>query len=142
MFNPLNWLKGKHIDSFSVELAQEFASRYPLEMAKKKPDKKLDKKLGRALDHVYRKAGEFRRDRRLGIYGTARLGNGFKWQLHGLVGLGEYYQRTPAMPDALVVLAKSYKSMQLPSLSEDAVRVLELFLSSFLSGFLFAISSG
>ena len=81
MFNPLNWLKGKHIDSFSVELAQEFASRYPLEMAKKKPDKKLDKKLGRALDHVYRKAGEFRRDRRLGIYGPARLGNGFKWQL-------------------------------------------------------------
>jgi hypothetical protein len=71
MFNPLNWLKGKHIDSFSVELAQEFASRYPLEMAKRKPDKKLDKKLGRALDHVYRKAGEFRR----------RLGNGFKWQL-------------------------------------------------------------
>ncbi len=38
----------------------------------------------------------------------------------------ENYQRTPAMPDALVVLAKSYKAMQLPSLSEDAVRVLEL----------------
>jgi len=38
----------------------------------------------------------------------------------------ENYQRTPAMPDALVVLAKSYKSMQLTSLSDDAVRVLEL----------------
>lgn len=38
----------------------------------------------------------------------------------------ENYQRTPAMPDALVVLAKSYKAMQLTSLSEDAVRVLEL----------------
>jgi len=38
----------------------------------------------------------------------------------------ENYQRTPAMPDALVVLAKSYKAMQLPNLSEDAVRVLEL----------------
>ena len=81
MFNPLKWLKGKHIDSFSAELAQEFANRYPLEMAKKKPDKKLEKKLGRALNHVYRRAGEFRRDRRLGVYGTARLGNGFKWQL-------------------------------------------------------------
>ena len=38
----------------------------------------------------------------------------------------ENYQRTPAMPDALVILAKSYKVMQLPELSEDAVRVLEL----------------
>jgi outer membrane protein assembly factor BamD len=38
----------------------------------------------------------------------------------------ENYQRTPAMPDALVVLAKSYKAMQLPQLSQDAVRVLEL----------------
>jgi outer membrane protein assembly factor BamD len=38
----------------------------------------------------------------------------------------ENYQRTPAMPDALVVMAKSYKAMQLPELSQDAVRVLEL----------------
>ena len=81
MFNPLNWFQGKHIDSFSRELAQEFASRYPLEMAGKELDKKLEKKLGRALNHAYRQAGEFRRDRRLGVYGTARLGNGFKWQL-------------------------------------------------------------
>lgn len=38
----------------------------------------------------------------------------------------ENYQRTPAVPDALVILAKSYKAMRLPNLSEDAVRVLEL----------------
>lgn len=38
----------------------------------------------------------------------------------------ENYQRTPAMPDALVILAKSYKAMKLPDLSKDAVRVLEL----------------
>lgn len=38
----------------------------------------------------------------------------------------ENYQRTPAMPDALVILAKSYKAMQLADLSEDALRVLEL----------------
>jgi outer membrane protein assembly factor BamD len=38
----------------------------------------------------------------------------------------ENYQRTPAMPDALVILAKSYKAMELADLSEDAVRVLEL----------------
>lgn len=38
----------------------------------------------------------------------------------------ENYQRTPAMPDALVVLAKSYMAMELPDLSDDAVRVLQL----------------
>jgi outer membrane protein assembly factor BamD len=38
----------------------------------------------------------------------------------------ENYQRTPAMPDALVVLAKSYKAMELPNLSDDALRVLQL----------------
>lgn len=81
MFNPLNWLKGEPIDGFSRELAREFASRYPLEMAKGSPDKKQEKKLGRALNYVYRQAREFRQDRRLGIVGTARLGNGFKWEL-------------------------------------------------------------
>lgn len=81
MFNPLKWLQGKHIDEFARDLAREFASRYPLEMAKGSPDKKQEKKLGRALNYVYRQAREFRHDRRLGVYGTARLGNGFKWEL-------------------------------------------------------------
>jgi len=81
MFNPLNWLQGKHIDEFSCELAREFASRYPLKIAKGSPDKKQEKKLGRALNYVYRQAREFHQDRRLGVYGTARLGNGFKWEL-------------------------------------------------------------
>jgi len=81
MFNPLKWLQGKHIDEFARELAREFASRYPLEIAKGSSDKKQEKKLGRALNYVYRQAREFRQDRRLGVYGTARLGNGFKWEL-------------------------------------------------------------
>ena len=81
MFNPLSWLQGNHIDKFSRELAREFATRYPLEMAKESLDKKREKKLGRALNYVYGQAREFRQDRRLGVYGTARLGNGFKWEL-------------------------------------------------------------
>lgn len=84
MFNPLNWLQGKHIDSFCHELAQEFARRYPLELAEHSPDKKSEKKLGRALNYVYKQARDFREDRRLGVYGTARLGNGFKWELREL----------------------------------------------------------
>ena len=38
----------------------------------------------------------------------------------------EHYQRTPSVPDALVIMAKAYKVMDLDDLSADAVRVLEL----------------
>ncbi len=38
----------------------------------------------------------------------------------------EKYARTPSMPDALVIMAKAYKIMELSELSADAVRVLEL----------------
>lgn len=38
----------------------------------------------------------------------------------------ENYPRTPAMPDALVIMAKAYKVMEMNDLSEDALRVLEL----------------
>ncbi|WP_297813334.1 outer membrane protein assembly factor BamD [uncultured Methylophaga sp.] len=38
----------------------------------------------------------------------------------------ENYARTPAMPDALVLMAKAYKVMGMNDLSQDALRVLEL----------------
>ena len=38
----------------------------------------------------------------------------------------ENYQQTPAMPEALVLLAKSYKVLEMEELSTDALRVLEL----------------
>ena len=38
----------------------------------------------------------------------------------------EQFQQTPAMPEALVLLAKSYKVLELDDLSADALRVLEL----------------
>ena len=43
---------------------------------------------------------------------------------------GEYvienYPRTPSMPEALLVMAKAYKVLELNKLSDDALRVLEL----------------
>ena len=80
MFNPLGLLKGGRIDEFSRQLATEFSRRYPLDMHRGS-DKKGEKKLGRALNYVYKEARGFARERRLGVYGTARLGNGFKWAL-------------------------------------------------------------
>jgi outer membrane protein assembly factor BamD len=38
----------------------------------------------------------------------------------------ENFQQTPAMPEALVLMAKSYKVLQMDELSADALRVLEL----------------
>ena len=38
----------------------------------------------------------------------------------------ENYSKTPAVPDALVVMAKAYKVLEMNDLSEDAIRVLEL----------------
>ncbi|MDX1432326.1 MAG: hypothetical protein R3286_07730 [Gammaproteobacteria bacterium] len=81
MLNPLRWLPGKDIDEFSRALAHDLAARYSLAMANAAPGKKSEKKLGRALSHVYARAREFRAARRLGVYGTARLGNSFKWEL-------------------------------------------------------------
>lgn len=38
----------------------------------------------------------------------------------------ENYPRTPAMPDALLMMAKAYKILELNDLSDDALRVLKL----------------
>lgn len=38
----------------------------------------------------------------------------------------EKYPRTPAVPDALAIMAKAYKVMEMDDLSDDALRVLEL----------------
>lgn len=94
MFNPFTWFTSKQVDAFSRELAREFASRYPVDMAARTPDKKSEKKLGRTLNHIYRQAQEFGRDRGLGVYGTARLGNGFKWELRELGYRQEFIEET------------------------------------------------
>ena len=38
----------------------------------------------------------------------------------------ENYPRTPAIPDALVLMAKAYKVLEMNDLSQDAIRVLQL----------------
>ena len=94
MINPFNWFSGKRIDTFARDLARDLAQRYPLEMCDGPADKKREKKLGRTLNHVYRQAREFRRDRGLGIYGTARLGNTFKWELREMGYHDDFIEET------------------------------------------------
>lgn len=72
----------KEIDDFARSMADEVIERYPADTAQsKKQDKKQRKALGKALDAAYVRAQAFHRERKLGVYGRARLGNGFQWAL-------------------------------------------------------------
>jgi hypothetical protein len=78
------------IDAFSRDLVRELTERYTREMDTRALDTKSERKLGRALNKVYSKARDFRDAHDLGVYGKARLGNTFKWELKEL-GYGEAF---------------------------------------------------
>ena len=78
MFNRAS---NKALDEFSKSLAQDLVSRYGVGSESTAHNKKKNRKLGAALDDIYIKAMDFQREHNLGIYGKARLGNTFKWEL-------------------------------------------------------------
>lgn len=71
----------KEIDDLARSMADDLIKSYSIEIARSKQDKKHRRILGKALDAVYARAQAFHRERRLGVYGRARLGNGFQWAL-------------------------------------------------------------
>ena len=77
----LNRGKNKDLDEFARSLAAELTKRFTPEMEAKSKDKKAEKKLGLALNGIYAQARTYREENRLGIYGKARIGNTFKWEL-------------------------------------------------------------
>jgi len=81
ILDPRRWFSNAPIDEFGRALARELSARYTLEMDQSGRDKKSEKKLGRALNLVYGRAREFKRENRLGVYRKARLGNAFRWEL-------------------------------------------------------------
>ncbi|MDX1514622.1 MAG: hypothetical protein R3174_12870 [Gammaproteobacteria bacterium] len=76
-----NRQRNKEIDEFSRGLARELADQF--DAARKKGGKasKSEKKIGVALNKVYSRAADFQQQHGLGVYGKARLGNAFKWEL-------------------------------------------------------------
>ena len=72
------------IDEFALKLAAELAERYPAELENAKPKKRNPQRLAKAFDATFNNAIQFQRDNKLGIYGKARLGNTFKWELKRL----------------------------------------------------------
>jgi hypothetical protein len=71
-------LGSKEVEKFATELALKFSRRLPAGTLLKGAQASS---LARALDEVYNLAGEFQRERRLGVYGKAKLGTVFKLQL-------------------------------------------------------------
>ncbi len=71
----------KEIDEFSKLLAKELADQFQVEQKNSSDMKKAVKRRGATINKIYNKAFDFKQQYRLGIYGRARLGNTFKWEL-------------------------------------------------------------
>jgi hypothetical protein len=74
--------RSRDIDNFATELAREFARAYP--PADVKSERSSVQKLARAIDAACVRAAEFHKGKKLGVYGKAKLGTTFKWELKAL----------------------------------------------------------
>jgi hypothetical protein len=82
------WFKSlfstRHINDFARELADTLAKRYPPSLDVN-PEKKISaNRLTKVLEDSFTRAVEFQREHKLGMFGKAKLGNEFKWQLKEL----------------------------------------------------------
>ena len=74
----------KEINAFAGELATGLAKRYPPAIDVS-PDKRVsENRLTRVLEETLARAVEFQSTHKLGVFGKAKLGNEFKWQLKEL----------------------------------------------------------
>jgi hypothetical protein len=78
-----DWFRRKEIDAFATALAQDLGRRFPPQSEGRK-DKGAKNQLASITDGLYAHAARFRQDKALGIYGKAKLGNAFRWQLKEL----------------------------------------------------------
>jgi hypothetical protein len=78
-----DWLRRKEIDAFAAALAQDMGRRFP-PRSEARTDKGAANQLKAITGRLCEQAREFHRQRRLGVYGKAKLGNSFRWQLKEL----------------------------------------------------------
>ena len=77
-------VSGRQVDEFAKSLVGEIAKVYPPQEKTVSPRKTSQKKVASVLEGVLKKAVDFKKQHRLGIYKTARLGNTFRWELKEL----------------------------------------------------------
>jgi len=81
---PFGLFSSKHITEFATTLANTLAKRYPPALDIN-PEKKVSQaRLTKVLEETLAQAAEFQRQHKLGMFGKAKLGNEFKWQLKEL----------------------------------------------------------
>ena len=79
------WFKSnKIIDEFATKLATDLSRRYPPELENDSSKKRNPERLTKAFDNTFNRALDFQREHKFGVYGKARLGNTFRWQLKEL----------------------------------------------------------
>lgn len=71
-----NFSQSRETEEFAIGLAREFLNRFPpgTETAEAQ-------RLARAVDEVCNRARAFQREKKLGIYGRAKIGTSFKFEL-------------------------------------------------------------
>ncbi len=72
------------VDEFAKVLARDIAKRYPPAIANNPEQTVSAKRLTSILEDAFGKAHAFKAEEKLGIYGKAKLGNTFKWELKEL----------------------------------------------------------
>ena len=75
-----DWLGRKDIETFGAQLAAELRRRFPPESMARK-DKGAEHQLASICRRLFQSAAEYSRAKGLGLYGRAKLGNTFRWNL-------------------------------------------------------------
>jgi len=73
-------VSGNQVDDFAKSLVQELAQQYP-PAHEREEEKYSNRKVFAALDSIFGKARDFKKQHKLGVYKKARLANTFRWGL-------------------------------------------------------------
>jgi hypothetical protein len=77
-----NRARRREIEDFAIELARAIAKQYP--RADAQGGRNAMRKLANAIDAACERAAAFQKEKRLGVYGKAKFGTAFKWELKDL----------------------------------------------------------
>ena len=74
----------REVNEFAKDLAANLAKRYPPALDVSPERRVSEHRLTKILEDVLSQGTEFQRQHRLGLFGKAKLGNEFRWQLKEL----------------------------------------------------------
>jgi hypothetical protein len=80
----LGSVSSKQVDEFARSLVAEVVKHYPPSPSAEGARKASQRKVASVLEDVLRKASDFGKQHKLGIYKKARLGNTVRWELKEL----------------------------------------------------------